>query len=333
MTEIKHQIFVSSTFKDLIEERKTITECILGTGNIPAGMELFSGGNIPQWDIIKKWIDDSDVFFILLGDRIGTIEEKSGKSYIEKEFDYAKETNKPIFVFVLGEDYFTQRKYVRTIKKEYDEKYDENNVEEYEKFKEKLMANYAIIINDQNDFKAKIISAISENKKNWKNGWVKISDNTSKVKSPEIDTRDIKLYITNRSELRELKNLVKGIYENDSSISTSQIVKLECLIDKYKENDPQNKFINRDLENTMNQFLEKTCQFVKLINDHKIYTNNGDLFKFRPYGNKFGERVWRDITDEEEERIQNDFDRLYREVYKHYVNLTSKIEPLISSNN
>ena len=41
----KYQIFVSSTYEDLIEQRKKIIENILDMGNIPAGMELFNSSD------------------------------------------------------------------------------------------------------------------------------------------------------------------------------------------------------------------------------------------------------------------------------------------------
>lgn len=41
----KLQIFISSTYVDLQEERQAAVEAILGSNNIPAGMELFKAGN------------------------------------------------------------------------------------------------------------------------------------------------------------------------------------------------------------------------------------------------------------------------------------------------
>lgn len=40
----KLQVFVSSTYTDLIEERQAAVEAILDAGHIPAGMELFKAG-------------------------------------------------------------------------------------------------------------------------------------------------------------------------------------------------------------------------------------------------------------------------------------------------
>ncbi len=50
----KLQVFVSSTFTDLIEERQAAVSAILKAGHIPAGMELFTAADRSQMDIIKK---------------------------------------------------------------------------------------------------------------------------------------------------------------------------------------------------------------------------------------------------------------------------------------
>jgi len=54
MREKKLQVFVSSTYTDLIEERQAAVEAILSSGNIPAGMELFAAGDESQNDSYKK---------------------------------------------------------------------------------------------------------------------------------------------------------------------------------------------------------------------------------------------------------------------------------------
>ena len=79
----KLQIFVSSTFIDLIDERQAAVEAILKAGHIPAGMELFTASNQSQWTIIQKWIDESDIYMLILGGRYGSIEPDSGLSYTE----------------------------------------------------------------------------------------------------------------------------------------------------------------------------------------------------------------------------------------------------------
>lgn len=95
------QVFVSSTFLDLKEERQAAVEAILEAGHIPAGMELFTSGDESQMEVIKQWIDQSDVYVLILGGRYGSIENKSGKSYIHLEYDYAFEREIPVFACVL----------------------------------------------------------------------------------------------------------------------------------------------------------------------------------------------------------------------------------------
>ncbi|GAB4007087.1 hypothetical protein GCM10028808_10280 [Spirosoma migulaei] len=105
----KLQIFVSSTYTDLKEERQAAVEAILTAGHIPAGMELFAGQNEEQMNIIKRWINESDIYMLLLGGRYGSIEEISGKSYTHLEFDYARNVGKTVFVVVANDKYIEQK--------------------------------------------------------------------------------------------------------------------------------------------------------------------------------------------------------------------------------
>jgi Domain of unknown function (DUF4062) len=91
------QIFISSTYLDLIPERQAAVSAILKSGHIPAGMELFTAGDRSQMETIKKWIDESDVYMLILGGRYGSVEPTSGISYTELEYDYAIQQKKPLF--------------------------------------------------------------------------------------------------------------------------------------------------------------------------------------------------------------------------------------------
>ncbi len=99
----KLQVFISSTYTDMIEERQAAVEAILSAGHIPAGMELFSAGNESQLEVIQRWIDESDVYMLILGGRYGSIEPKTGKSYIHLEYEYAISKGLPVFAVVIDE--------------------------------------------------------------------------------------------------------------------------------------------------------------------------------------------------------------------------------------
>lgn len=85
----KLQVFISSTYIDLIAERQAAVEAILDAGHIPAGMELFQAGSQSQKETIERWIDESDVYLLILGSRYGSIEPDSKMSYTHWEYDYA----------------------------------------------------------------------------------------------------------------------------------------------------------------------------------------------------------------------------------------------------
>ncbi len=99
----KYQVFVSSTYEDLKEERKAISQALLECDCIPAGMELFPASNQKSWDIIKKVIDDSDYYLIVIAGKYGsTTKDEDNKiiGYTEKEYNYACSINKPIIAFI-----------------------------------------------------------------------------------------------------------------------------------------------------------------------------------------------------------------------------------------
>lgn len=99
----KLQVFVSSTFTDLQAERQEAVSAILKAGHIPAGMELFTAGDQSQLQVVKRWIDDSDIYMLILGTRYGSLEPGSQLSYTELEYDYAVSLGKPLFAVVLDD--------------------------------------------------------------------------------------------------------------------------------------------------------------------------------------------------------------------------------------
>jgi|SRR5882724_10069389 len=82
------QVFVSSTFTDLRQERQAAVEAILTAGHIPAGMELFTSGDESQMEVINQWINESDVYLLILGGGYGSVEPRTGKSYTHLVLDF-----------------------------------------------------------------------------------------------------------------------------------------------------------------------------------------------------------------------------------------------------
>jgi len=94
-----HQVFVSSTYADLQEERGRVIQTLMEMDCIPAGMELFPAVDEEQFEFIKKVIDDCDYYLLIIGGRYGSTTEE-GVSYTEEEFDYAVNKGLKVIAFL-----------------------------------------------------------------------------------------------------------------------------------------------------------------------------------------------------------------------------------------
>ena len=73
---------------DLRAERQQATQAILEAGFFPSGMELFPASNDAQWELIKRVIEESDYYVVIVAGRYGSLCPE-GMSYTEMEYDYA----------------------------------------------------------------------------------------------------------------------------------------------------------------------------------------------------------------------------------------------------
>jgi len=193
----KHQIFISSTFSDLKKERQACVEAILRAGHIPAGMELFSAGDESQLDVIKRWIEDSDIYMLLLGGRYGSIEPKSGLSYTEIEYRYAIDAGKPLFALVMTNEFLDEK--VRIEGKEILELHEPKK---YKDFRNLVLSKISRFFNNENEIKLAILESIIDiQNRNSLTGWVKASE-----------IPDTTLILNQMSELAEKnKNLAQEL--------------------------------------------------------------------------------------------------------------------------
>ncbi|MDE5747350.1 MAG: DUF4062 domain-containing protein [Acetatifactor sp.] len=174
----KLQVFVSSTYTDLIDERQAAVEAILDAGHIPAGMELFKAGNESQLKTICKWIDNSDVYMLILGGRYGSIEQESNMSYTELEYRYALSKNIPVFAVVLSESFLTDKINALGLSAATEQK----APEKYQAFKSFVMSKIIREVNDCKDIKIAIHSTLNEFMIEYDLiGWVRNTDENDTV--------------------------------------------------------------------------------------------------------------------------------------------------------
>lgn len=165
----KYQVFVSSTFKDLIAERQAAVQAILQAGHIPAGMELFSAGSESQLETVCRWIDGSDIYLLILGGRYGTIEPSSGKSYTQLEYEYACSIGIPLFSVVQKESALEYKaKRLGTGVVELAER------ELFHDFKSLVLSKTSLFFDDEKDIQNAIFRSIREIEKDASlAGWVR----------------------------------------------------------------------------------------------------------------------------------------------------------------
>lgn len=96
----KFSIFISSTYEDLKEERQALVGVALENNFIPVGMEQFHAAPTSQWNVITKMIDECDFYLLVIGGRYGSIDEETGISYAENEYNYAKTKGLPVLVLI-----------------------------------------------------------------------------------------------------------------------------------------------------------------------------------------------------------------------------------------
>jgi len=99
------KVFISSTYRDLIEHRRAVTDALLRIKLQPIAMEFFSAGPEEPKQVCADEIQDCDLFIGIYAHRYGFIPEGDEKSITEQELDLARELDKPCFCYVVDEDH------------------------------------------------------------------------------------------------------------------------------------------------------------------------------------------------------------------------------------
>lgn len=107
--EKRYQVFISSTYEDLKDERRAVEEVIISSRDFPVQMESFPAADQDQFEFIKSLIDDCDYYVLIIAGKYGSTAE-DGLSYTEKEYRYAVSKGVPILVLLHGDrDNLSQR--------------------------------------------------------------------------------------------------------------------------------------------------------------------------------------------------------------------------------
>ena len=114
--EKKYQVFISSTYKDLKPARLKVRDAILSMYHFPVGMEMFGALDEDQWEVIKRDIDASDYYVLIIGKMFGSEVPGEGISYTQKEYRYAVKQRIPVLAFLMKDDAKVARSFQETDK-------------------------------------------------------------------------------------------------------------------------------------------------------------------------------------------------------------------------
>ena len=238
----RYQVFISSTFADLEEERKGVMEAIIELDCFPAGMEMFPASNKEQFEYIRSVIDESDYYIIIVAGRYGSIAE-DGISYTEKEFDYAQEKGIPILAFV--------KKDIETLPANKVEK-DQDKVKKLEDFRNKVLTGrLAKFWDTSEELKYNLHSSLArEMRINPRIGWIR-GDSTADIKLNRTLS-------TLQEENRQLKEKYKDLQKDYQNLTSN------------KESDNTNEFwtkINKKFDITFKSSINMPLKVTTSIYD------------------------------------------------------------------
>ncbi|SDL77359.1 DUF4062 domain-containing protein [Arthrobacter sp. ok362] len=217
----RYQVFISSTFTDLVDERREVIQALLELDCLPAGMEMFPAADEDQWTLIKKVIDQSDFYVVVVGGRYGSMSEL-GMSYTEMEYDYAVGQGIPVLGFVHADPGSIPANKTEM---------DAAARERLEKFRAKVQTKHVKMYNGAEDLGSKVSRALNIAMRGTDaEGWVR----GRYALTPEAETEVAQL----RAQVAELKQEAQSAKAAEAQIpddlaSGDDVYEMEFLIDYY----------------------------------------------------------------------------------------------------
>lgn len=207
--DVRFQVFISSTYEDLREERQQATQAILTMGHLPAGMELFPASDLSQTELIKRVIDESDYYLVIVGGRYGSL-GPDGVSFTEMEYDYACQTGIPILGFTRRSPDEIARKFSEV---------DPEKAKKLEAFRRKVHQKHCRHFDDPKDLGMLVMQGLmSEIRLNPRIGYVR----ADKARSTEDVDREREL-LRNVSDLEKtVKKLQRRLRDGRTAFEDEQ---------------------------------------------------------------------------------------------------------------
>jgi len=204
-----------------------------------------------------RWIDESDIYVLLLGGRYGSIEKSSDLSYTEVEYDYAVSQKKPYFSIVITDQALDLK--LKTFGKDAMENEEPKKLKE---FRNKVLSNMSSFYSEKKDIKLAIHETLQDFKERYNfSGWV---SGKNAVDSEVLleENRKLRLQI---EDLNKSNNSDKPISEaiiSGSPATTNDQADFDDLIEVFSN------MIIRTEQLTSNETMEE-YRMIDIIESHK----------------------------------------------------------------
>lgn len=103
VSERKYQVFISSTFLDLAEQRRMVLDVVVDRGHMPIALERFPAADNAVPNVIAKAIEASQIYVLIVGFRYGAIVKGTTISFCHLEYQRAYTLGRVVVPFLLSE--------------------------------------------------------------------------------------------------------------------------------------------------------------------------------------------------------------------------------------
>jgi hypothetical protein len=103
LSERKYQVFISSTFLDLADQRRMVLDVVVDRGHMPIALERFPAADSAVPHVIAKAIEASQIYVLIIGFRYGAIVKGTDISFCHLEYERAYALGKVVVPFLLSE--------------------------------------------------------------------------------------------------------------------------------------------------------------------------------------------------------------------------------------
>lgn len=101
---MKKTVFISSTYRDLVNHRQRVLNALQNYDIVIRGMEGFGARENPPLETCLEEIDKSDIYVGIISMCYGSVDNNTGKSYTQLEYEKAKELGLDIMIYLIDEN-------------------------------------------------------------------------------------------------------------------------------------------------------------------------------------------------------------------------------------